>query len=193
MKLSYFQATIGDFLGASTDSVLGELSKEHAFALDLLQKRAWLRQISLLKPTLEGFDSGMIFFEFAIPRMGKRADLILVLQDKIIVLEFKVGATLFDRGAIEQVHDYTLDLKNFHTGSHDAPPPQRLSWAKDEVAQPLLANDKSLRNLLLTVDAYLHGPPIVPLEWSRSGYRPTPTGQRLGNVRLQGHYLANHS
>ena len=32
----------------------------------------------------------------------------------IFVIEFKVHSTTFDRYAIEQVHDYSLDLKNFH-------------------------------------------------------------------------------
>jgi hypothetical protein len=45
----------------------------------------------------------------------------LVIEGIILVLEFKVGATTFDRSAIEQAHDYALDLKNFHRGSHNLP------------------------------------------------------------------------
>ncbi|HNU47453.1 MAG TPA: hypothetical protein PKM40_01390 [Bacteroidia bacterium] len=50
--------------------------------------------------------------------MGKRADNILIINDLIFVLEFKVGDTSYQKYAIEQVVDYCLDLQNFHEGSH---------------------------------------------------------------------------
>jgi hypothetical protein len=78
-----------------------------------------------------------------------------------LVLEFKVGATTFDRSAIEQAHDYALDLKNFHRGSHSlsivpivvgtcAKPQgtQELQWASDMVAAPLLANADELQQII---------------------------------------------
>ena len=200
MKLAYYQATIGDFLAADTDTILGELTKAHGFALELSQKRAWLSQITLLKSILTRLDNGMVLFEFTIPRMGKRADVVLVLHNKIIILEFKVGAILFDRGGIEQVHDYALDLKNFHSGSHDALivpvlvatlapeiPPQRLVWERDNVSEPLLANERNLGDLLLTIDADSPGPSIVPYKWLGAGYRPTPTIIEAAQALYQKH------
>ena len=62
---------------------------------------------------------GWIAFEFAIPRMGKRADVVLVAAGIVFVVEFKVGSQHFDAAASDQVVDYALDLKNFHAGSHD--------------------------------------------------------------------------
>jgi hypothetical protein len=50
--------------------------------------------------------------------MGRRIDVVLLLPAAIVVLEFKVGERLFERSAIDQVWDYALDLKNFHTASH---------------------------------------------------------------------------
>ena len=50
--------------------------------------------------------------------MGKRVDNILIIDDFIFVIEFKVGETEYPKKAIEQVVDYCLDLQNFHEGSH---------------------------------------------------------------------------
>ena len=144
----------------------------------------------------------MVLFEFTIPRIGKRADVVLVLHNKIIILEFKVGAILFDRGGIEQVHDYALDLKNFHSGGHDALivpvlvatlapeiPPQRLVWERDNVSEPLLANERNLGDLLLTIDANSPGPSIVPYKWLGAGYRPTPTIIEAAQALYQKHRI----
>ena len=118
---AYYQAPIDRFLNQSVDEILGQLTAAHGFALELTQRDAWKVQIELLQDQLRELDHGEIFFEFAIPRMGKRADVVLLLDGTISVLEFKVGASSFDRNAIDQVHDYALDLKNFHKGSHDLP------------------------------------------------------------------------
>ncbi|MBV8207384.1 MAG: hypothetical protein JO041_11375, partial [Acidobacteria bacterium] len=50
--------------------------------------------------------------------MGKRIDVVLLSGGVIFVLEFKVGATIADRDALEQAWDYALDLQNFHETSH---------------------------------------------------------------------------
>ena len=51
--------------------------------------------------------------------MGKRVDNILIIQDLILVIEFKVGDTQYSHSAQIQVIDYCLDLLNFHAGSHN--------------------------------------------------------------------------
>ena len=48
---------------------------------------------------------GMVCFEFVIPRMGRRVDNILLLDNTILVLEFKVGAKHYDAAAQTQVID----------------------------------------------------------------------------------------
>jgi hypothetical protein len=47
-----------------------------------------------------------------IPRMGKRADAIIISGGQIFVIEYKVGADDYQKHAIDQVLDYALDLKN---------------------------------------------------------------------------------
>lgn len=60
-----------------------------------------------------------LIFEYNIPRLGKRIDVVLLLRGIIFCLEFKVGQKDALQSDVEQVMDYALDLKNFHRFSHD--------------------------------------------------------------------------
>ncbi|MBV9550690.1 MAG: hypothetical protein JO256_13560, partial [Alphaproteobacteria bacterium] len=115
---AYYSATIADFLEQEAETVLGHLARHHSHDLDPLQRNTWLTQIALLQRELAQMPNGWLAFEFAIPRMGKRADAIMILNGIIFVVEFKIGADAFGNQAIEQVTDYALDLKNFHAGSY---------------------------------------------------------------------------
>ncbi len=188
MQSSYYSAPVPQFLGSAEDAILGELTRRHHHALEHEQRGAWLSQIAILKDQLGSNPIGHLFLEFSIPRMGKRADAVVIRNGIIFVIEFKVGSETFERHAIDQVEDYALDLKNFHLGSHDAPilpvlvatrarrsPPEPL-WAADLVAEPILIGPEGLGPALGTV-APLHAPSgqIDPIAWQSSGYRPTPT------------------
>src|ERR1700743_27519 len=118
MKRSYYSNSIPQFLLDDERLILGELSLNHSFALEDLQKNAWVKQIEAIKHSLKNIKKGQIYFEFAIPRMGKRVDNILLINNLIFVLEFKIGETQYQKHAIEQDVDYCLDLQNFHEGSH---------------------------------------------------------------------------
>ena len=196
---AYYQAPIHQFRIQSVDEILGQLAAAHGFALELTQRDAWKVQIELLQGDLRELDHGEIFFEFAIPRMGKRADVVLLFNGTVFVLEFKVGASSFDRGAIDQVHDYALDLKNFHKGSHDLPivpiliatrapsvAPAEVNWADDQVAAPMLSNGK---DLVTHLQVLAPGPTggIDPAAWISSGYLPTPTIIEAAQALYQNH------
>ncbi len=188
MKNAYYSASIIEFLATSDDAVLGELTRAHHHALEHEQRNAWLGQITILKDQLAQDTSGHIFFEFSIPRMGKRADVLILRDGMVFVVEFKVGSSSFDSYAIDQVHDYALDLKNFHQGCHTLPilpvlvatraetTPTTARWADDLVAAPVLAGARSL-----TAALALGGPQMASQDdmevgaWCAAGYRPTPT------------------
>ena len=187
LHIAYYEADVQDFCTAEPNAVLGELANRHGFALESQQKFAWQEQIAILQAFLTTVP-GQIYFEFSIPRMGKRADVFLVSGGVVFVIEFKVGSDTFDRAAIEQVHDYALDLKNFHKGSHHclilpvliatgAPTMQEptLTWDSDGVAKPVCINPFGLTSLITTTLARNTVTPIDPTAWSRSGYHPTPT------------------
>src|SRR5262245_19663622 len=119
MKRYYYGDSVGGFLAADRDTILGALTANHEYPLAPDQRDAWLTQIELLQNTLVPYRaSGHIYFEFSIPRLGRRIDVVLVLESVILVLEFKVNASDFTSSATDQVVDYALDLKNFHETSH---------------------------------------------------------------------------
>ena len=189
---AYYQAQLEQFWDTNEDEILGTLTSFHVQALEHLQTRAWQNQISYLKQQLEQHWKGKIYFEFKIPRMGKRADCILFINSCVFVLEFKVGSSSFDRFAIDQAYDYALDLKNFHLGSHDllifpivvatkanTPSTNQIQIAKDLVAKPFLIGELGLNSLikdcLAAAHTSSHAGFTVAEVWEKSGYMPTPT------------------
>ena len=99
---------------------MGEItSSETYFEITPQSIKSWEFQIKHLKTSLNDFSEGSIFFEFNIPRMGKRADVVIIIQGLVIILEYKVGASSYDNSFVDQALDYGLDLKNFHEGSHN--------------------------------------------------------------------------
>lgn len=115
----YFKDTIESFLEKSTEEIIGAITLANQFDSTISQNKSWEHQIPILKRALYGL-KGTIFFEFSIPRMGKRVDSIIIVGDVVFVIEFKVGENRYLHYQIEQVWDYALDLKNFHEPSHSA-------------------------------------------------------------------------
>lgn len=186
--IAYYESLIQEFLSADVATILGALTQRHGFELEFQQKWAWQSQITLLQQHLSPTLQGSIYFELSIPRMGKRADVVLLTGNLIFVIEFKVGAHRFERNAIEQVHDYALDLKNFHRGSHHLPivpmliateapsqPVREIKWAADQVAVPLCIAPTDLSHVLESPSTQNSGGTIDATAWSQSGYLPTPT------------------
>src|SRR5688500_533288 len=117
MKGCYYSDSIQNFLVADENSILGELVLNNEFPTEPAQRDAWLSQIEFLKSAL-GNREGHIYFEYAIPRMGKRIDTVVIDRHIIFVIEFKIGQKEFLAADIDQVWDYALDLKNFHETTH---------------------------------------------------------------------------
>ncbi len=115
----YFKDSIESFHRKSTEEIIGAITMVNQFDSIQTQNKSWEQQIPILKKALQGYD-GDIFFEFSIPRMGKRVDCIVLIKNIVFVLEFKVGESKFLHQNIDQVWDYALDLKNFHKPSHHA-------------------------------------------------------------------------
>jgi hypothetical protein len=180
---AYYGASATEFLLASPAAVLGELVAHHMFAVDQNQRNAWQAEIAHLQEVSNDLRDSFFFLEFAIPRMGKRADAIIVTGGHIFVIEYKVGADDYERHAIDQVLDYALDLKNFHEGSHNRTlvpilvatkaPARQLevqAWA-DGVMRPILTNRETIREVLASLKSMLVDAEL----WAASSYKPTPT------------------
>src|SRR5882762_5337865 len=118
MKRDYYSDSIANFRNSSLNEILGQLVRSSGFSIEQTQRDAWLEEIRILKNALSSVD-GSIYFEYAIPRMGKRIDVVLLIGSVIFVLEFKVGEREFTSYALNQAWDYALDLKNFHETSRE--------------------------------------------------------------------------
>ena len=116
-----YKSDFKSFIEAEPYSVLGHiLNAFHGLALTTTDE-AWLGEIQLLQKVLLPWknEEAEIIFEYDIPRLGKRIDVVLLLRGIIFCLEFKVGQKDALQTDVEQVMDYALDLKNFHRYSHD--------------------------------------------------------------------------
>ncbi len=188
MKRAYYAATIDCFVQSSTEQILGSLTLGNDFALIQTQRDAWAAQIEILRTTLSSH-TGSVYFEYSIPRMGRRIDVVAVIGAVIFVMEFKVGETEFSVYAIDQVFDYALDLKNFHESSHEQFIAPVLVATKVTNATPLIAtthqNDRllfpiktdvdQLSNVIEQVLKFVDGSDIDVAEWECGRYCPTPT------------------
>ena len=188
MNRAYFSDSISNFLNVPDDEVFGKLAQNSEFSLEKTQRDAWLSEIQLLKDLLAPY-SGTIYFEYSVPRMGKRIDVVLLIGPVIFVLEFKVGEKDFNSSAINQVWDYALDLKNFHESSFDhyIAPILIATEAKsvirvapiipqnDKLFYPLRSNATTLNQIIDDVLSHSNGDPIDPQVWEQGRYSPTPT------------------
>lgn len=187
LNRAWLNSSIDRFVRDSAESVVGALTLGNPLTTTREQADAWREQVTVLQPALAGL-SGSVYFEFDIPRMGRRIDAVVVSGPVVFVLEFKAGARVFERSAINQVWDYALDLKNFHETSHQAlivpiliateaatAAPFRLELASDGVATPIESMVSSLREIIDRVLLAVTGDPIDAAVWYRGNYRPTPT------------------
>ena len=116
MARCLYNSTIYEFLQSPPELLLGQfVNNYHGTALTTTNE-AWACEIDIMKETLEPWkdECGQVIFEYDIPRLGKRIDVVLLLRGLIFCLEFKVGERDMLQSNIEQVLDYALDLKNFH-------------------------------------------------------------------------------
>lgn len=205
---AYYAATISEFLAESDQSVLGRLSASSEFADEPTQKAAWLAQCAAMRAAFaHASGSGLVAFEFAVPRMGKRIDVLLVLGAVVFVIEFKVGERTFSRQSLNQVWDYALDMKNFHSASHDATiapilvatgaadtgTPTGIEPDSDRVLRPLRATSSSLPALLSAVKQRCNGAPIDTQRWLAGSYKPTPTIIEAARALYSGHRVEDIS
>lgn len=188
MSRAYYSESITEFIHRDPDAILGRLGHGSEFSDERTQREAWREQVRILKPILAKY-TGTIYFEYAIPRMGERIDVVLLIGPVIFVLEFKVGESVFASHALDQVCDYALDLKNFHETSHDCyvAPVLIATKAKDVVNAITVTpqNDKLLfplrsapDGLTAVIEAVLNvteGEHIQPVAWESGRYCPTPT------------------
>lgn len=155
---------------------------------------AWADEIHIMQETLQPWkdEDGQVIFEYDIPRLGKRIDVVLLFRGLIFCLEFKVGEREMLQSNIEQVLDYALDLKNFHllsqnrtivpilipTRFQSSSNEFRPSVYDDSIYNPLVTGANGLQQLIADVLAHAGATapdPSLGADWIISPYSPTPT------------------
>lgn len=205
MKRAYYSSSINTFCNQEPAQILGQMTQEHSFDLSMLQRDAWNEQTQILKNILPAY-KGNIYFEFSIPRMGRRVDAIVIIGSVIFVIEFKVGANSYGTADLDQVMDYALDMQNFHEGSHKVTLVPMLVATKapnvdfkinslpdDYLLSPICCNENSLAEAIKGVLALQSEDAIDSSEWEESGYKPTPTIIEATLALYNGHSVTDIS
>lgn len=187
-----YNSDFKSFIEADPYSVLGRIHDAfHGQALTTTDE-AWLGEIQLLQDVLLPWqeEAAEIIFEYDIPRLGKRIDVVLLLRGVIFCLEFKVGQKDALQSDVEQVMDYALDLKNFHRYSHDriiVPiliPTKHTSSSSyftpsvynDSIFNPLITGARGLQDIIKSVLRHVNATTAGSIkDWIISPYTPTPT------------------
>lgn len=200
----HYGAGFEQFVRQSDTEILGMLAAHAGGNLDLNQKHAWQVQIRILKALKiqkPARATAKIYFEYTIPRLGRRVDVLLIVGHVLFVLEFKVGELGFTAAALDQVWDYALDLKNFHDASHDiciapvliatnANPQQPVvqhTLHGDDLLRPIRAGAEDLNKVIFLVLQSVSGPQINADYWERGRYLPTPTIIEAARALYSGH------
>ena len=200
-----YEASFSDFLNQEPLAVLGALhNNNHGDALTTTDE-AWMGEIELMQLVLEPWAtvSGRVIFEYDIPRLGKRIDVVLLLRGLIFCLEFKVGKKEEFQAGIEQVMDYALDLKNFHLFSHDKKivpiliPTKYSNYTtvfqpsvyNDDIYNPMITGSEHLQELITKVLEHAGATEDVDEieNWLISPYSPTPTIVEAARTLYENH------
>ena len=203
---SWYSATIDEFGDSSDDQILAQLVKNSAHSILQSQRDAWLAQFSILRPVLKD-QTGSLYLEFAVPRMGKRIDAILLIGGVLIVIEFKIGSREIQRADIDQLYDYATDLKYFHEGSHKIPlipilVPSETDFMESKLVkiprieglyQVLVSNKENLPSLVQSVIDSVGADTLDSEVWYTSRYLPTPTIIEAARALYAGHGVAEIS
>lgn len=192
------------FLRQDDSSILGELLRHSAGNVELTQRTAWESQIRIMKSlVLQGelASEANIYFELTVPRLGRRADVVLIVAHVMFILEFKVGESSFNCSAQDQVWDYALDFKLFHSASHGifiVPVlvategsrqifSVRKTMQNDGLTYPICAVPAQLLEVVTLGLIHLEGDPINITEWECGRYMPTPTIVEAARALYAGH------
>lgn len=212
MDRAYYSDSISTFLDRESDAILGQIVRRASAdgtQIETTQTDAWGEQIGILKRAFSEYrGKGSVYFEYSIPRLGKRIDVLALIGGVIFVIEFKVGEEKYKSNSLDQVCDYALDLKNFHETSHAAPIAPivvptlahsesgmeiRYTIHDDRIMAPIRATPNSLGQIVRLVLDFADGTPIEREVWEAGRYQPTPTIIEAAMALYGGHQVEDIS
>ena len=196
---AYYSAPLSDFLQQSTNEILGIIHTNDSSAETTIQQsNTWETEVTILKDQLRNLPDGRIIFEYTIPRMGKRVDVVVLTHNIVFLLEFKCGDTEYRQSTYDQVYDYALDLRNFQKESHDkllvpmmistrAPRYQNILTERDRIIEPIRCNAQNLGIAIEHIANQYEEPSFDYKAWEDSEYLPTPTIVEAAQALYRGH------
>ena len=196
---TYYSAAIAEFLKHSTNEILGTIHANDISAETTIQQsNTWESEVKILKDQLRTFSEGRIIFEYTIPRMGKRVDVVVLHKNIVFLLEFKVGDSEYRQSTYDQVFDYALDLRNFQKESHNkllipimvstkAPRYQNTIHEYDRILEPIRCNADNIGAAIQYFTQRYQEPTFDYVAWENSEYLPTPTIVEAAQALYRGH------
>ncbi len=202
-----YNSSLKEFIDADENLIFGIIdSNAHGVTLTTT-KESWQEEISVMKKLLSVLDKkdGKIVFEYDIPRLGKRIDVVLLYCGIVFCIEFKTGNQDIGQAHYDQVLDYALDLKNFHKFSQDklivpilvdpklkkATSNIQMSVYDDRVVNPLLTGENGICDLITKVLNRFPNETPVNDNWIISPYAPTPTIIEAAKTLYESHSVEN--
>ena len=196
---AYYSASISEFLQQSNSEILGTIHANNISAETTIQQsNTWEQEVNILKDQLHGFTDGRVIFEYTIPRMGKRVDVVVLYRNVVFLLEFKCGDTEYRQSTYDQVYDYALDLRNFQKESHDklivpimvstkAPRYHNAIIDRERIIEPIRCNGDNLGVAIGYIASKYKEAKFDYLAWENSEYLPTPTIVEAAQALYRGH------
>ena len=205
MQRAYYSARIREFVDEKPETLLGKLMVSDEFSTTDLQKNAWRKEIDILQDQLRSVENGDIAFEYTIPRMGHRIDVVCIIRGLIFLLEFKVGDSEYRKSTADQVMDYALDLKYFHELSADryiipisipteAPSVcNEVSFMEDKISNVLKCTKDNIGLTISSVLSSVQDQDLSIADWINSRYAPTPTIIEAAQAMYRNHSVKDIS
>lgn len=183
----------------SNDEILGIIHANVISAETTIQQsNTWESEVQILKDQLCYFTDGRIIFEYTIPRMGKRVDVVVLYQNIVFLLEFKCGDKEYHQSTYDQVYDYALDLRNFQKETHNkllvpimvstrAPQYFNKINERDRVIEPIRCNSQNIGVAIEHIATQFNETDFDYIAWENSEYLPTPTIVEAAQAMYRGH------
>lgn len=207
MSRCLYNSDFATFLYTDSNSIYRIIDDNYHGEALTTTRDAWKAEIEIMKNLVSSLcdTNGQIIFEYDIPRLGKRIDVVLLYRGIVFCLEFKVGESKILETNIDQVLDYALDLKNFHKFSKDkviAPiliatnysnrnSNIQMSVYDDMVINPLVTGSAGISVLIESVLKKFPGETPVHKDWVISPYAPTPTIVEAAKTLYESHSVEN--
>ena len=183
----HISLSIDEFLKLTKEEFCGKLKDETR------QTQTWEEEFDHLQILLNNLGKkGRIIFEYGIPSLNFVIDVVLLLDGKIFVLEYKCGSssTSYSSQDIQQAKEYAYRLKYFHSTSNEhliipilvemeAPEVPVVEMGENEidVSNVIKCNKSNLVetiNFICESDTYT-GSSDWEETWEKGIYKATPT------------------